>query len=493
MTDEKITYETKEDFEQPTLEEIYSFLEDIGSKEEIKKIVESYDGKPTLDELAELKRISKNALVVQSNELAEASQSLSSVELRIVYNLIGLLNPQKEEDFIATKVLIKDLALICDFDPKSAYSQINKACDSIMRKPIIIKTHDRNGKDITLRRTWFTNLDTFEGEGYILFKFHPDLKDELLQFHKYGRGYVSTKGNIINELADVYSMRFFQLMVKNIKTKTCEYTIDEIIDMFCLQGKYIDKRTNSINTALLLKRVVASAVEKINNITDLKIKYKPVKVGKKIESVRFFISLKNKEDINNYNNLDIPSPEESISWMTDLKVANKLKELKKYGFDNKYKSPALSKFTNADDFIAASNKAITAISEKGKRIKNPGGFMFSVIMNYNPSEERFFAEEEKQSRIKSEEKIRKINKEIENAKTWEQILDIIAENYNDNDDKEEIKNILREASEQRSDLYRQYADDYEKEYIEPYDIDIEIGRIHVYGIEQLKKRVRLSE
>ena len=282
-------------------------------------------------------------------------------------------------------------------------------------------------------------------------------------------------------------------MVKNIKTKTCEYTIDEIIDMFCLQGKYIDKRTNSINTALLLKRVVASAVEKINNITDLKIKYKPVKVGKKIESVRFFISLKNKEDINNYNSLDIPSPEESISWMTDLKVANKLKELKRYGFDNKYKSPALSKFTNADDFIAASNKAITAISEKGKRIKNPGGFMFSVIMNYNPSEERFFAEEEKQSRIKSEEKIRKINKEIENAKTWEQILDIIAENYNDNDDKEEIKNILREASKQRSDLYRQFADDYEKEYFEPYEIEIEIGRIHVYGIEELKKRARLSE
>ena len=60
-----------------------------------------------------------------------------------------------------------------------------------------------------------------------------------------------------------------------------------------LRGKYIDKRTGRVNAALLIQKVIKKSVEKINSITYLEIEYKPIKIGKKIDSIRFFINDKN--------------------------------------------------------------------------------------------------------------------------------------------------------------------------------------------------------
>ena len=373
-----------------TPREIYDFLKEYGTKEQIEEFLKEFDGVPPVEVLAEIKKITNHALVVQSNELAEASQNLTAIELRIVYNLVGLLNPKDETDFISTKVYIRDVAKLCELDPKNAYRQIEKACDNIMKKPIIINTKDRNGKKITLRRTWFIQLDTFEGESYIQFKFHPDLRDELLQFHKYGRGYVSTKGNILNALGDVFSMRFFNLMLKNLKLKKCEYTIEQIIVMFQLEGKYIDKRTGKLNISLFIKRVIQSAVDKINNLTDLQVEYQPVKVGRKVESIRFFVKMKKNAAADVYadNYMDVPTPEESVSWMQLPAVSKMLATLKGMGFSEAYRSPALGKFTNADDFLAAAGKAVASVTAaqnnpNSKRIVNPGAMLFKIIMDYD--------------------------------------------------------------------------------------------------------------
>lgn len=475
-----------------TPEQIIKILEKYGTKEQIEKFLANFDGVPTEEVLKEIKKLTSNALVVQSNALAEASQDLTSVELRIVYNLIGLLNPRDETDFISTKVFIKDLAKICGLDRRNAYRQIDKACDMIMKKPIIITTTDRNGKKITLRRPWFIQLDTFENENYIQFKFHPDLRDELLQFHKYGKGFVAARKNILNQLGDVFSMRLFNLMLKNLKLKQCEYTIDQFVNMFQLEGKYIDKRTGSINTALFIKRVIESAINKINDVTDLQITYKPVKVGRKIESVRFFIEMKKDKSINIYNNVEIdkPTPEEDISWMKQNIVTKKLEQLKKYGFSEAYRSPTLGKFTNAEDFTAAVNKAITALETSTKHIDKPGAFLFSTIMDYKPEKERFFAEEDRLAQLEQEQKEKEIKNKIADASLWEDIISLATIQT----EKEDAINVLKQAEKQRPELLKRYKNIYNKVYPKAgsYELEIEISRINIYGISELAKTPKLN-
>lgn len=482
--------------EPMTPEDIFEYLKEFGTKEDISNFLEwikGDEGQTVADTLNEIRKIKNNALVVQSNELAEASQNLTAVELRIVYNLIGLLNPQTETDFISTKVYIKDLAKICEFDPKSAYGQIDKACTNIMRKPIIINTKDRNGKRITLRRTWFIQLDTFEGEGYIQFKFHPDLRDELLQFHKYGRGYVSTKGNVLNKLSDLFPMRFFNLMIKNLKMKTCEYTIEQIIVMFQLEGKYLDKRTGKTNVSLLIKRVVEPSIEKINSITDLHVEFKPVKVGRKVESVRFFISTKNTA-ATAVTDIDIPTTEESVAWMQQPAVSKMLNDLKKHGFSETYRSPILGKFTNAEDFLAACNKAIATIAAiknnpKAKTVQNPGAMMFKTIMDYDPNTERFFAAEEKANQQAQETKARERKTNIAAADTWETIIALASKQTS----QQEAITIIKEGAKKHPDIFEKFKKAYELTYPgDTYEIQMEISRIIAYGAADLKKTPKVD-
>ncbi len=489
-----------EDIEPQTItyEEMYEYFKEFGTASQMKAFIQEYgipDKKAMQASIKEINKIRTNALVVQSNNLAEASQNLSAVELRIVYNMISYLNPTNEEDFITTKISISDLAKLCQLDSKDHYDQIYKACNSIMRKPIIITTHDRNGKPITLRRTWFIQLDTIGGNNsYILYKFHPDLTDELLQLQKYGRGYVKTQANILNSLGDVFPMRFFQLMIMNKYKGMAEYSIEQIIDMFQLKGKYLDKRTNKLNVSLFIKKVIVSAVDKINEITDIHIEYKPIKVGRKIESIQFFIVSKNEKTKETTKettpaNIDLPKKEESVTWMQNTQVVNMLKQLEENGFSMMYKRTTLNKFTNLEDFMTACTTAIANLTtaknnSKGKPINNPGAFLFSEIMGYDPAKERFFAQEEAAAAEAKHQEERERTTKIEAAETWEDII----KQAKAQTDKEKAIKILQDAIAKKAQLYENYKKAYRLTYPEDpagYDVDLEISYIRTQGISQL--------
>ena len=461
MDDNVTTYE--DDWELST-EEVYEILKDTHSKEDIKKIIKAFDGKPTKQILSKIKIIGKNAIITQSNQLVEASQSLTSVELRIVNNLISTLDPKTEDDFKCEKVSIDELAKKCKLNPKTAYEQIKKACNNIINKNIIVDTFGRDGKEITIRRPWFIQLDTLEGPRYVLFKFHPDLHDELLQFQQLKRGFVSTKGDIVNELADVHSMRLYHLMIKYHKIKRCEYKIDQLVKIFKLEGKYIDKRTGIVNASVLIDKVVKGAIEKINRISDLFVEYKPIKKGKKITGVRFFIS--KKSDINRQNCLALPKQENSRNWFNSVAVKTALDSLKLYGFTKLYSFPILNKFENEDDFVSAANKAIESLLHEKETIQNPGGYLFQYMMTYDPYSNKSETEE--------------IDNIINNAETWDEIT-INVSSYAK--DENEFADALYKASEIRKDLYLQYVEEAKNMLHYEYSIEDEVQN---YRIEHSK-------
>ena len=458
MDNKDITYETNWVL---TPNEVYAALKDTHTKEEIDTIIKSFNGKPTKEILNKIIEFGKNAVITQSNELVEASQKLSAVELRIVYNLISTLDPQKEEDFTLKKVSIKDLAERCRFNPKEAYKQIKKACKSIMEKPIVLSTYDRNGKDITLIRPWFTQFDMFQSAGYLQFKFHPDLHDELLKFQELRRGFVSAEGEIVNELSDVYSMRLYFLMIKYYKIKTCEYSINKLITIFDLKGKYIEKRTGKLNTSKLIQKVIEGSIKKINDLTDLNVEYKPIKEERRIKSVKFFISKKDNSEKNNQHKLSLPTPKENIAWINNTEVKNIFNTLKKYGFSDMYKLTVVRNFNDENDFIMASKKAIKSLLEEKEPVFNPGGYLFQAILNYIPPEAENLNKEENKS----------VNEIINNVNAWDELL---TEAIKYAKTEEDFIKILQKASVKRADIYQKYAEEVKNELNYEYNINDEV-------------------
>lgn len=486
-----IPYSDDQTKDEYNLNQVYEYLKEFGTPEEMEEFTQKYGTSNKNSNIKEITKLRENALVVQSNNLIEASQNLTGVELRIVYNLISYLNPKTEEDFETTKISYKRLAEICNLTSKDYFHQITKACDNIMRKPIIIKTTNRNGDPIVLRRTWFIQLDTIGGkDSYVLYKFHPDLTDELLQLTKYNHYYTSLSAQKLTILKDEYPMRLFQLVMMNNYKGMAEYTLNDIVDIFQLQGKYMDKRTGKLNTSLFLKKVFQTSVDRINEVAGEKIvDFRAVKLGKKVDSVQIFFLKTGKKNI-----VEQPTKTESVAWRQSPQVVKMLKKMEEMGFSVMYKSPILNKFNNLDDFMTACNNAIhnltaTKNNPSAKHIDNDGAFLFTEIMSYDKETEKMFAEEERAAMEEKEKQDQEIETKIFNAQNWEEIIKLVAEQSK----KEEAIKILEDAAKKRKDLLKKYKDAYSLTFPgESYDIDVEKGLITLYGMDGIRETRRVN-
>ncbi len=417
------------------LDDIYEYLKEYGSKSQLEAFIKENNyqvPEQTQKQIKEITQIKQNATIVQSNELVNATYNFTDVELRLVCTLISLLNSEDKE-FCDIKVSIKDLAQKCKLDPNGAYRQIKQACDSIMTKPVFFRHIDRNGKEIVIRRSWFIRLDTFQGEGTLIFHFHDDLKEELIQFGKIGKGgYVSAKGNVVGELGTVFPIRFYFLLLQAKNFHYRLFSLEEIIKIFGLEGKYIDKRTGNLNTSLFFKRVLDVAKNKINEVTDYTVDYKPVKVGRRIEGVKFFIHEKKNENEAENNNAEMPLKEEDTSWSSRKEVKEACEKLLKEGFSRSYLSAIIAKFDNTDDCVNAINTAIERLhqaqkenAKQFKKIYSPGAYLYKTIMDYDIKTERMFAEEENKQKQIQLNKQKELNTKLDSAETWEQILELV--------------------------------------------------------------------
>ena len=183
MTNKNITYEENWILSK---EEMYEYLKDTHTKEEIDKIIELCGGKPTREILLKCQDIDKDILITRNNYSIKTELLLTPMELRFMTYLISTLDFQKEKDLKNKVVSINDIAKACNLNPETTYKEINRICDSIMGKSIIIDLCNQKGKSIcTIRRPWFLKLDTYEGPHKLLFQFHPELHDELKRYQKY--------------------------------------------------------------------------------------------------------------------------------------------------------------------------------------------------------------------------------------------------------------------------------------------------------------------
>ena len=207
-----------------------------------------------------------NNLVVKKNPLVESKYKLNPLELKIILSVIGLIE-REDSDFWTYQVSVSDL--------DSDYKHLKRSCRSLMTKVFEINTDTG-----WLMMNWFSSIEYKTKSGLIECSFDPKLKPYLLQIKD---NFTSYTLESVLPMRSTYSIRIYELLKQYESIGNRVFNLDDLQDILQVPKSYQVWRDFN-------KRVLEPAKKEINQYSDLKIDYAPVKTSRKITSVNFKIS-----------------------------------------------------------------------------------------------------------------------------------------------------------------------------------------------------------
>lgn len=216
--------------------------------------------------------------ISKANTFVEASYSMTLDEMRILALTLGTFNPQNptRRDFEFT--VDEFCKYFPEVDPKSAYTQIQKAIVKVARRDMVL----RDDEKMFVAVPFLTKRTYFKQEGRFLIEFHDELMPYISELHgKY------TEYQLVNVVAftSTHSIRLYELCSQYRDTGWRQTTIAELKDWLQIKNKY-DLYAN------FRRRVLEPAIAEINAKSDLLVSVEPIKRGRTIKALRFSISVK---------------------------------------------------------------------------------------------------------------------------------------------------------------------------------------------------------
>lgn len=222
------------------------------------------------------------SLIVKHNKIIESKYNMTTTEIKIVAKLTSLIK-KDDEDFkeytFSSKNLLKELNL-----GSENYSALEDSINKLIGRVIEIEKED--GRKLVTTFLSSCLYDNTQEESTITLSYDPKLKPYFFQlkdnFTKYHLE------NIL-ELKSFYAIRIYELLkqYETIKERTMLITdLKEILDVK-------EKSYNIYNR--FKERVILKSQEEINEKTDINIDFEEIKTGRKVTSLRFLISPKQKE------------------------------------------------------------------------------------------------------------------------------------------------------------------------------------------------------
>ena len=222
----------------------------------------------------------KNELIVtQSFELINSRYKVNEYEAKII--MLAISQIYKDDDEFKTYDL-KISEISKALDSQQNHKQLKKVAESLLSKPLFIE--DNNG---WIGFNWFSSIRYIKDEAVLQVSIDPKLKPYLLQLKDNFKSYDIK--NII-KLSSSYAIRIYQLLKQYQKIGNRILNVNDMQEMF-----KVPKSMFVYNN--FKQKVLAVAVEQINEHTDLTISYEEIKTGRKITDLNFIIKTKKKAEI----------------------------------------------------------------------------------------------------------------------------------------------------------------------------------------------------
>lgn len=216
-------------------------------------------------------------MVTQGNGLIEAKHTnpLTVREQKIVLTMVSMIQPT-DEDFKDYRISIKEFSEMLGLEGSAKYTELKEITKDLMSKSVEIPKADGGW----LFANWVSSAEYQKGEGTIALSFSPKLMPYLLQLKN---AFTSYRLSNILSLKSTYSIRLYELMKKWQHLGRWECSIESLREKI---GVGDDKYPRYAN---FKARVLKSAVEEVNEKTDLFITFKENKKGRSVDRIEFTI------------------------------------------------------------------------------------------------------------------------------------------------------------------------------------------------------------
>jgi len=222
--------------------------------------------------------------VVKSNDLIQKSRySLSAQEQKMILYLISKIKPEDIELKEHTFEII-DFCRVCglDNDNGANYKYIRQTLKDLRDKSIWITLE--NGKETTL--AWIDKVTMDKNSGTVEIKIDDMLKPYLLQLKE-----KFTVFSLYFTLAmkSKYSIRLYEILRSYQNLGECEFEIGRLKSMLSAETYEVFKDFRV--------KVLEISMREINQVSDILASYELEKKGRKFHKIKFSITPKYKEDI----------------------------------------------------------------------------------------------------------------------------------------------------------------------------------------------------
>jgi len=211
----------------------------------------------------------KNNLIVKSNQVIEASYTLTTIEQRLILSAIAQV-PKGEpiSDDALYPLTAKNLVKLGG-DEKASHKEFKDAVNRLYERSIILRDGDESDSFRWIQEKKFdgTKVAHIRFSKPIL----PFLSNLKAEFTKY------LESDIVG-MSSPYSIRFYELIMQYRSIGQREISLEDLRWMFQLQNKYPV-------WADLKKRVIDQATKEINEYSPYHVTIEPQRTGRKITSI----------------------------------------------------------------------------------------------------------------------------------------------------------------------------------------------------------------
>lgn len=229
---------------------------------------------------------SKTQKVIKHNDIVQKSKfSLSLVEQKTINFLISLIKPKSaypnqiqplEYDFE-----IQQYCKICGIDYQNGknYKMVRDTLKSLRDKSIVIQLD--NGTETSV--SWINKFWSNKGKGYAKIRFDEDIAPYIFNLYEN-----TTRFELLNVLPmkSKYSVHMYELCRSWAGIKLKIYSIEELRSLLGLEKEELVRYPD------FRRRVLETAQKEINTLTDLNVKFEPIKKGRKVVKIKLIINKK---------------------------------------------------------------------------------------------------------------------------------------------------------------------------------------------------------
>lgn len=215
--------------------------------------------------------------VHKSNDLVEASYSLTLSEQRIILAAIGRINGYDPASLkvMRTRITAREYAARYNLDENSAYEALQAAADRLYERDI-----RRIEGRVRERFRWVSSVKYDDGEGAIELGWSLEILPYLTLLEQ---RYTIYDLEQISRLESTYSIRLYEMLVRWKGTGEWYIKLSDFRDRLDLGDKY--PRFSSLKA-----RVIQPAVDAINLHTDLDLDWEPIRKGRQVVRLMFIVA-----------------------------------------------------------------------------------------------------------------------------------------------------------------------------------------------------------